>query len=475
MKILFAAYECAPFFKKGGLGDVIGSLPIALQKEAIDVAVVMPYYDVVNEAYPQKKIGEIQIVFHGKLATVGIYRGKLPGSRVTIYFLRNKQYMAIVNAAVSKEKYKEFAFFSIAIVELVFWLTETQKWKPDLIHCHDWHTALVPLILKKHLIALPTVLTIHNMSHQGTGSTGLLDMMHVDDQDAKVIKRGERIYELNILGEGIFHSDVVTTVSETYAQEILDSKSEDRIYTYLKRKEEEQGKRFIFQGIMNGIDYTVWDPAKDDLLQAPYTMQTYEVGKLKNKDVLLKKLQLPDRLTFCFIGRLVNQKGIDLISKAMDTIADFDCNIILLGEGEKKTEEAVRLLAKKYPSFVRAEIFYNEPYSHQLFAASDFILIPSHFEPCGLIQMIAMRYGTIPIASKTGGLVDSIQHGKNGFLFENGSVSDFRDVMKKAVHLYQDKKKRHAMITSAMETDFSWKKSAISYRELYTKILGERI
>jgi len=471
MQVLFAAYECAPFFKKGGLGDVIGSLPIALEDDGVDVSVVIPYYDLIINKYPQKKVGQIQVIFNSKLASVGIYKGKLPGSNVSIYFLRNKQYMAKVKAGDSKDKYKEYAFFSVAIAELIYWLAESIKWKPDIVHCHDWHTALVPLILKKHFISMPTILTIHNMSHQGTGSVGLLDMLHIGDTDAKVIKRGERVYELNILGEGILHSDSVTTVSQTYAKEITDSKSKERIYTYLKRKEKEEGKSFIFQGILNGIDYKVWDSNSDSFLYSKYNIRTYLSGKQKNKNEVLKKLHLSNKLTFCFIGRMVSQKGIDIIIKSIQQIRSYDINIVLLGEGNKKIEDAVHSLSKQYSSMIAAETYYSEPFSRQLFAASDFILIPSHFEPCGLIQMIAMRYGTIPVASRTGGLVDSITDEKNGFLFQNGSVADFVQAIKKAVETYSNKNKYHDMVQSAMQTDFSWGKSAAKYIDLYKKIM----
>lgn len=470
MRVLITGYEAAPFFKRGGLGDVLGSLPKALQKIGVDARVVIPYYEEIRLRHEFAKIGTFSVCFGKKIEHIGIYRSYFPNTQVTIYFLENKN-LSVINTRGRNKKIDQFAFFDLCVANFVLWSLTDGKWAPDLVHCNDWHTGLIPLLLDRELkISIPTVLTIHNLSYQGRGSIRVLDLLHVQDQDAKELKRGTPVTEINILGEGIIHAGAVSTVSETYAREVVENNSHDRIHTFLRKRQNERGIKDEVFGILNGIDYDVWNPKHDGFLGTQYGMSDWKPGKAKNKSYLLSHLGLLDKPTFCFIGRMAYQKGIDTLMKVLPDIISLDVNMVFLGAGEKMVEASVLRVAEKYPSVIRAEFSYNERFAHHLYAGCDFILIPSHFEPCGLIQMIGMRYGTLPIASKTGGLRDTIIHGKNGFLFENGNKRQLLQVVTNALQVYVKPAAYTAMVRNAMETDFSWNKSAILYKKLYLDI-----
>lgn len=472
--VLITGYEVAPFYKKGGLGDVIGSLPIALRKENVDARVVMPFYHQVRKHYPQKKIGDIPIRFGSEDRIIKLYQGVFPDGKTPIYFLENQKYINLASSKV--KKLEQFVFFDLAVCYFVNWLTQRNIWQPKLIHCNDWHTALIPLILKNKMqSSMKTLLTIHNLLYQGNGSPRVLDLLSIKDEDTREIKRGGAVTEMSILGEGILHASRVSTVSKTYAKEISDKSETSPIYHYIQRRLAEWGKEGEVIGILNGIDYQIWNPSKDHILSQNYDTSNITLGKQKNKESLLLELKLEDRPTFSFVGRMAAQKGLDLIIDAAESIMALDVNLIILGEGHRTIEKKVEQMAKKYPNRLRAVLLYNEDLAHKLFAGSDFLLIPSHYEPCGLIQMMAMRYGTIPIASETGGLIDSIKDGQTGFLFKMGSTADFITAIRRALRMHEDKKRFHAMRHLAMQEDFSWDKSAKQYRNLYMEIIREEV
>lgn len=457
-------YEAAPFFKRGGLGDVLGSLPIALKAIGVDARVVIPYYEQIRQEFEEKKIGEFLVHFEEGEEQISVYQGNFPGSDIIAYFLSNKPNLDYFKNRGRNKKIDQFAFFDLAVAKFISWLIKNKHWGPDLIHCNDWHTGLIPLILNRQLkLAIPTLLTIHNLSYQGKGSIKVLDLLHIKDEDARELKRGTPATEINILGEGIMHATVVSTVSVTYAKEISQNNDHDPIGAFLLKRQKEKGRKDEIFGIVNGIDYEVWNPKTDAMLAAR--------GKEKNKQYLLKTLGLSNKITFCFIGRMASQKGIDVVLKRIDEIISLGVNIIFLGSGEKPIENSILRAIKKYPNNIRADFSYNEKLAHQLYGGADFILIPSHFEPCGLIQMIAMRYGTLPIASKTGGLQDTISDGKNGFLFKNGSSVGLVKAIKRAVGVYNNSQRHQQMVEVAMHTDFSWNKSALLYKKLYLSIV----
>lgn len=468
LSILLVGYEAAPFFKKGGLGDVMYSLPKALRRQGIDARAVVPYYHYISKIHEEKRIGEFVLDFDRKRKTIGVYEGFFPKSdRTPIYFLENKHFLGIL--AGGHLAIREFAFFDWAVAEFTAWLIKNNRWHPSIIHCNDVHAALIPLLLqKKTNLNIPTLLSIHNLAYQGRGSLHVLDLLKIQDEETKEIKSKKPVNQLNILGEGILHADRVATVSPTYAKEITSHAYEsDPIHLFLHKREKDRKEKIEVLGILNGIDYDVWGPQEDNLIYQPFSVLDWKIGKNKNKQEFLEEFSLKDRPTFCFIGRMARQKGVDLILKIINRLMARNVNLIFLGEGNRKIEKSVEKAAKKYPKQIRAELSYSESLAHKIYVASDFIIIPSRYEPCGLIQMIAMRYATIPIASSTGGLKDSIQDGKNGFLFKKNSSKALFDVIKKALHLYTRPKEFEKMVMTAMNTDFSWSKSAILYKKLY--------
>ncbi len=475
MNVLITGYEVAPFFKRGGLGDVMGSLPKALNNIGIDCRVVVPYYVEMHERANGRRIGEYYVHFGDKEEEIGVYEAKLPNSNCIVYFLSNKPTLSHINLRGRNRRIDQFAFFSLAVVHFMLWLNTHRKWNVDLIHCNDWHTALIPLILKnKTKLSVPTLLTIHNLSYQGFGSRKVLDLLHMKDQETREIRRAVPAKEIDILGEGILHATRVSTVSPNYASEIMSQEHNHRaIYAYLRKRESVLGRDGKITGILNGIDYDTWNPAKDKLLLCKFDISNWKEGRKAVKEDLLQLFALKPRSTFCFIGRMAAQKGIDVLIKVAKTIVELDANLIFLGSGDPNIERSVKRIAQKYPDNVRAEIIYNEDLSHKLYAGSDFILIPSHFEPCGLIQMNAMRYGTIPIASDTGGLHDSILNGKNGFLFKKGKSARLRRAIKHALNIYKDAFRYKKMVERAMKKDFSWDKSAKLYKKLYEEMIHE--
>lgn len=472
VRVLMAGYEIAPFFKRGGLGDVMGSLPKALVAIGVDVRVVVPYYQAIRTKEEDKRIGQFFIRFGEKEEEVGIYKTYFPNTKIIVYFLSNKPNLSYINRRGRNKKIDQFAFFDLAVAHFASDLAKNRSWQPDVVHCNDWQTALIPLIIKKKVsLNFPTLLTIHNLNYQGKGSLRVLDLLHIKDEDTKEIKRGKPITEINVLGEGIIHATKVSTVSPTYAKEIVDDYDHDPIHDFIKRREKERGAKDEVIGILNGIDYDTWNPTQDKYIFHKFDESNWEDGKKNNKEDLLKTVSLEEKPTFCFIGRMAKQKGIDVLVKAIKRIKKIDFNLVFLGEGDPNIEKSVERLCKSYPSNMRAIFSYDEEFAHRLYAGSDFIIIPSHYEPCGLIQMVAMRYATIPLASKTGGLKDSISHGDNGILFEKNSVFSLVKAIRDALILYKNQKHFKSLAFSAMKTDFSWDKSAKIYKKLYESLL----
>lgn len=473
LKVLITGYEAAPFYKKGGLGDVMESLPKALVKIDIDIRGVIPYYNSIKVKYHLKKEGEFSISFGSETERVGIYSGCLPNTKIPFYFLENRKHLFSSNSGGKNKRIDQFAFFSLAVAHFIGFLTKHHKWTPDIVHCNDWHTALIPLILKQRIgLRIPTLLTIHNLLYQGVGSLKVLDLLSMKDEETKELKRGKPATEMNVLGEGIIHADRVSTVSPSYAKEIMADYDKNPISPFLKKRKEEHHKTDgEIIGILNGIDYDIWNPVKDELIFHEYDIRNWETRKKDNKDDLLERLNLEDRPTFCFIGRMARQKGLDILIGIADRLKTLGINLIILGSGSLQIQKSVLEVAGKYPEWVRAEIEYNEELAHKLYAGSDFILVPSRYEPCGLIQMIAMRYGTLPIASSTGGLKDSILNGKNGFLFKKSSRRALAKKTKQALSLYEEDRYRK-MVENTMKRDFSWDKSAKLYKKLYREMIS---
>lgn len=475
MNVLFAVWELDPFIKVGGLGDVARSFPAALKEKGIDIRIVLPYYKVLKLGREKRvKVGEIKCFYDKKSEKVDVFQVYHPLSKVPVYLVKNKNYLDIAKFPDT------YAFFSLAIVEII--RSDMLSWMPEVIHCNDVHTSLIPLLLQEKKVPVKTLLTIHNLSYQGKTSVEILEKLGIETSKCRVLHWEIKSKQVNFLMEGIIHADVITTVSPTYAREILTEEYGCGLEEILQGKE---GRIF---GILNGIDNNWHHLMHQRAIRYPYLtlrvgigkdstlkVHSWEEGKRLNKAFLQKKLGLKVNASVplvSFIGRFdPQQKGIDILHKMLRRINLEKYEFAILGSGDPKWEERFQWLAKFYPKNISGNFIFDEVLAQQIYAGSDFILIPSKFEPCGLIQMIAMFFGTLPIAHTTGGLRDSIKDNVNGFLFDKYTSKALENSLKKAVGIWlHDRKRYKVMVEKAMEMDFSWGRSAGEYLELYQKL-----
>jgi len=473
LKVLFLASECTPIAKVGGLGDVIGSLPKALKELGLDVRIAIPKYKIIDEKnYPLRLIvSEIKI---GE-ELVNIYQGLLPGSKVSVYFLENEKYFGESGVYFEKtafvgsfEEIKRFLFFSQAILR-VFNLLD---WKPQIIHCHDWHTAIVAPLLKCKMqnakCKIKTLLTIHNLANQGKWTAKeILDFLGLKGDETESLKIRDREGNFNILQQGILNADLINTVSPTYAKEILTKEYGEGLENYLSKREKD-----LF-GILNGIDEKRFNPKTDPDIKINYSFEKIE-KKNENKIDLQRILKFPDNPKIPIIGiinRLTSQKGVDLVIEIIPEIVKLNCQLVILGVGEEEYEKKLLELSKKYPENISSQIRFDPVLAQKIYAGSDIFLVPSKFEPCGLGQMISMAYGTIPIVRKTGGLADTVEDKKSGFVFEKYKSEALLNTLKEALNFYKNPKRWRKLIKFAMSKDFSWQKSAKKYLKLYKKLI----
>ncbi len=469
MKVLFASWELDPFFKFGGLGDVARSLPFALKELGVDIRNIIPFYNALKLGRNKKtKVGKFDIKYAGKNEKVEIYQVLNPLSRVPVYLLKNKTYCDIAKSPDT------FAFFDKAVVEIV--KKNHLSFIPDIIHCNDHHTGLIPLLLRAMKSSVKTILTIHNLSYQGRSSIQVLEKLNISHLKSKIMNWEIESRQLNFLMEGIIHADIVSTVSPTYAKEIMTEEFGVGMEEVLRGKE---GRVF---GILNGIDVNLNHHLSGKALKYPFPKNNFswEREKGQNKRFLQKKLGLrigENIPFFSFIGRFdPRQKGIDIIHKMLRRIDVEKYEFVILGTGDQEWEERYEWLCKFYPKNVSCNFKFDDTLARQIYAASDFILIPSKFEPCGLIQMLAMSFGTLPIAHKTGGLGDSIKDNVNGFLYDDHTSEALERSVMHALDIWQNQKPRYrAMAEEALKTDFSWGKSAKEYLDLYTKLVNNTI
>ncbi|MEK7533771.1 MAG: glycogen/starch synthase [Patescibacteria group bacterium] len=491
MKVLFAVWELDPFIKVGGLGEIAASLPRALSNLGIDIRIVIPFYRAVRLRRSRKKfIKQFTLKYADKLEKVELFQVTHPVSKLPVYLLKNSHYM---DTPIFPDT---FAFFDKVIVDLV--AENHLSFIPEIIHCNDVHTGLIPLLLKENKISIKTMLTIHNLAHQGRTSLDILAKIGLEKNKCNVTQWEIESKKVNFLLEGITHADIITTVSPTYAKEIMTEEYGAGLEEVLRGKE---GRIF---GVLNGIDDQRTRSVHLMKVKHPYLLSStfskpqsllgglnpqqkkvldlsqknsWEEGKKLNKLYLQKKLGLridESIPLLAFIGRFApKQKGIDILHKMLRTIDLRGYEFIILGKGDLEWEERFLWLDTFYPKNVACTFEFNDLLAHQIYAASDFILMPSKFEPCGLVQMIAMCYGTLPIAHRTGGLIDSIKNGHNGFLFDNYSSEALRETVEKAVSIWRHKKKQYQeMVENALSTDFSWDKSAKEYLRLYEKLIS---
>ena len=478
MKVLFAVWELDPLIKVGGLGDVARSLPVALRIIGVDVRVVIPFYKALKLGKSKKtKVADIQFDYAGKKETVEIFHLFHPENKFPVYLLSHKRFLSIPHFPDT------FAFFDKAVVCISQGIL---SWKPDIIHCNDLHTGLIPLLVREGKLPIKTLLTIHNLAYQGATSIDILEKLGIKESKGRIIKWEIASKRVNFLLEGIVHADSVTTVSPTYAKEIMTEEFGVGLEEILRGKE---GRVF---GILNGIDNAwrqIWKikHVKYHYMSGvfqegkfPGRVYSWEEGKRLNKIYLQKKLGLKtdgNIPMLGFIGRFdPRQKGIDILHKMLRRDGFKRYQLVILGKGKQDWEERFQWLNTFYPKSISCTFTFDEALANQIYAASDFMLIPSRFEPCGLVQMIAMYFGTLPVAHKTGGLIDSIKDGYNGFLFGSYSAEALTKAVKRALDIWRRHKSLYRkMVENALSTDFSWEKSAGKYLEIYIKLLKNNI
>ncbi len=475
MKVLFTVWELDPFFKIGGLGDVARALPGALKKLGVDIRVMVPYYKVVKMGKNKKVLkAKFHMHYAGRKHAVEVWEVTHPYMQVTAYFLKNSKYLDTVGTVDT------WGFFDKAVVEIV--KNNILNWQPDIIHLNDCHCGLIPLLLKLEKLPVKTMLTIHNLAYQKKTSMEVIKNMGIDPKKSRALLWEIKEKKINLLMEGIIHADIITTVSPSYAKEILSEEFGAGLNEVLRGRE---GKIF---GILNGIDIDWSHTTHDTAVKYPYGFSEKRVdgkiqyydwkeGKRLNKKFIQKKLKLKvdsNIPMICFIGRIdALQKGLDILHTMLRRIDQTQFQFVILGSGDPDWEERYKWFSTFYPKYISTNFLFDDKLAHQIYAASDFIVIPSRYEPCGLIQMIAMLFGTLPIAHSTGGLRDSIKDGQNGFLFSPYNSESLERQVIKAVTLWKkDRAGFEKMVENAFKTNFSWDKSAEKYLALYEKLLS---
>lgn len=471
MKILYATSEAEPFIRTGGLGDVSGALPIALSKEKQDIRVIMPLYESIPLKYRQTMefVGSTIVALGWRHQYAGVFTQKLNG--VQFYFIDNEYYYKRQRLYGHFDDGERFAFFSKALLEVLPLL----DFYPDVIHCNDWQTGLVPVMLDsffrdiKGYKTMKTVQTIHNIEFQGRmDKNNITDVFGIPESHLKVVEYDNTA---NMLKAGIELANAVTTVSNTYAQEIMEPYFACGLENILQKR------GYKLSGIVNGIDTELYDPMKDEALFQSYSVRS--IGrKGKNKTGLQNMVNLPEKScpVIGMVTRLTNQKGLDLIMEVIEDVLAKDVQMIILGTGDWKYENALNELATRYTTKLAVVINFSKDIASKIYAGSDMFLMPSRFEPCGLSQIIAMRYGSVPIVRETGGLKDTVipfnpKTGVGtGFTFKSYNAYDMLDAITRALDLFKDKTKWRGIVKNAMERDYSWKEQAHKYIDLYKSL-----
>lgn len=475
MQIVFASAECAPFVKTGGLGDVAGSLPAALVRAGAEVIVMVPKYATIKDEYKAQM--EHFSDFYVSLGWRNEYCGleKLEHDGVTYMFVDNERYFARDYPYGFFDDGERFAFFSKAITESLQHLPA--GFECDILHCNDWQTALAPVFLREFYQGLPlydrvkTVFSIHNVAFQGQFSdTVMEDILGVAHIPAAASQLRCDACSINYMLGALRYADAITTVSPTYAGEIQTPEFGEGLDGVLRERS------YALQGILNGIDVAGFDPATDKRIAANYTVED-RFGKAVCKAKLQEELGLEirdDRPLMVMVTRLTRQKGMDLVMYALDRILAGGVQVAVLGTGDRDYEDGLRYFQDKYPGTMAARIEFDPALSQRMYAAADMFLMPSKFEPCGLSQIIAMRYGTLPIVRETGGLKDTVQPYNEftgegtGFSFSNFNGDEMGDAVFRAARLFWDNREAwNQLVTQAMSQDFSWTRSADKYLDLY--------
>ncbi len=478
-KILFMASEAVPFIKTGGLADVVGSLPKYFDKEYFSCAVILPKYLCISEKYSSQfqYLTNFYIDYNGASRYVGIFKAVYDG--IDFYFIDNEAYFSgskpYGDWLYDIEKFIFFSYAALCALPAI-------GFAPDLIHCHDWQTGLVPVYLKERFASsdfyknIKSVMTIHNLKFQGTWDIETIKRFSGLDDYYFSSDKLEAYKDANLLKGGLVFADAITTVSDTYAEEIKTDFYGENLQGLLRARSN------ALRGIVNGIDYEVFNPETDREIAQNYTVSDFRKKKIKNKRALQEQLGLEQddkKFMIAIVSRLTDQKGLDLIECVMEEICAEDTQLVVLGTGDAKYENMFRHYDWKYHGRVSANIYYSEELSHKIYASADAFLMPSLFEPCGLSQLMSLRYGCVPIVRETGGLKDTVipyneYTGEGtGFSFQNYNAHEMLDQIRYAKHIFQNRKVEwNRMIDRAMRTDYSWARSALKYQELYDWLIG---
>ncbi|MGI6562787.1 MAG: glycogen synthase GlgA [Clostridia bacterium] len=473
LKILMAASEANPFAKTGGLADVLGSLPQALITAGADVRVIMPKYGTIPSHLKNGIIHKryLYIPLGHRSRYAGLEEAKYKG--VTFYFIDNEEYFKRGGLYGYEDDGERFAFFCKAVLELIPYL----DFVPDILHCHDWQTGMIPVLLeafyrtKEPYEHIQTVFTIHNLKYQGIFPVSFFKEFFGLEDSWFTIDKLEFYGNASFMKGGLVFSKALTTVSKTYSEEIRYPYFGEGLEGVLSARKED------LYGIINGIDCDEFDPFTDSLIVKRYDKDSLE-NKEENKAELQLELNLPIRRDVPVIGlvsRLTDQKGLDLIACVLDELLMEDIQFVVLGTGDPQYENMFREAQRKYPNKMSANIRFDNTLAHRIYASSDLFLMPSLFEPCGLGQMIAMRYGSLPVVRETGGLKDTVipynefTGEGNGFSFQNINAHDMLYTVRYALRIYKDKERFRSIQKEAMAGDFSWNRSALRYLEVYKR------
>ncbi len=458
MKIAICASEVVPFAKTGGLADVAGALPLELELLNQEVIIIMPRYKAIQE--PKFSVQRLKLDISYSVI----------GKNIKVYFIENDQYFKRDGlygdkTGDFKDNLDRFSYYSRRTLELL----KEINFRADIIHCHDWQSALIPIYLKTLYIDNPfyqnikTIFTIHNIGYQGLFSKDEFPKLGIDSKFFNM-EMLEFYDKVNLLKGGIVFSDIINTVSPTYSREIQTKEFGYGLEGVLAKR-----KRDVF-GILNGLDYSIWNPKTDKFIIKNYSLQNLK-DKYKNKEDLQRICKLPAKIDMPFFGivsRLAEQKGFDILADAIEKICNMDLQLVILGTGDLKYHVILENIVKKYPKIISLNLKFDDKLAHKIYAGSDIFLMPSKYEPCGLGQLISMSYGTIPLVFKTGGLADTVTE-NDGFVFDKYKKEDLIKTIDKAIKAFKNKKKWLGLIQKAMQNNFSWKESAKKYIALYEK------
>jgi starch synthase len=475
VKVLFAVSECVPFIKSGGLADVAGSLPKELRRLGTDVRVMMPKYGTISDEFKHemKKVAEFTVQVGWRNQYCGIEELTYDG--ITFYFIDNEQYFNRDCLYGYFDDGERFAFFNHAVLQGLGQLS----YYPDVIHCHDWHTGMIPFLLKKkyqmihEYAAMKSVFTIHNLQFQGIMPKEVLhDLLNLEERYFNM-EELEFYGNINFMKGGLVAADKITTVSPTYLKEIQTDYFGEKLNGVLVKRHED------LSGILNGIDEDIYNPENDLNLVKNYGTATL-FNKKENKRFIQERFGLPqlDVPLIVMITRLTKQKGLELVQAVFHEIISENIQMIVLGTGDPEFEQFFREMEGRYGEKFKAYIGFNEDLAHQLYAGADLFLMPSKFEPCGLGQLIALKYGAVPVVRETGGLNDTVQPYNevtgegNGFSFTDFNAHDMLYTIRRAINFYQDQEMWGKLMSSAMEMKYSWAESAFKYNQLYSGLVS---